>query len=242
MSNIVPFQKVFEYQSKQVRTVIINNEPHFVAKDVCEILEIDQSQTRRLDDDEKGLCPIQTPGGVQEMLVVNEPGLYSLILGSRKPEAKLFKRWVTHEVIPAIRRTGYYDPLGRRLPRNYTEALEELLRTEKERLALEERVEVLEPKGEMYDLLLSAKNAQTMAEVAKSFGWGRNRLFAFLRDQRILMRNNLPYQEYMDSGYFEVREVTTNRGDFSINVTQTLVTPKGIDFIGKLLKAKPKAS
>jgi len=101
-------QKVFEYQDKQIRTVVKDDEPWFVAKDVCDALEIDSTQTRRLDEDEKGLCLIQTPGGPQEMLVVNEPGLYSLILGSRKPEAKQFKRWVTHEVLPSIRKTGQY--------------------------------------------------------------------------------------------------------------------------------------
>lgn len=91
-----------------IRTMLIDGEPWFVAKDVCEALELDVSQVRRLDDDEKGLRSIQTLGGFQEMVTINEPGLYSLILGSRKPEARAFKRWVTHEILPAIRRTGAY--------------------------------------------------------------------------------------------------------------------------------------
>jgi prophage antirepressor-like protein len=212
-----------------------DGEPWFVAKDVCDILEIDPTQTRRLDDDEKGLCSIQTPGGSQDFQVVNEPGLYSLVLGSRKPEAKQFKRWITHEVIPSIRQTGSYDIAQRRLPRNYVEALEDLLTAEKERLALAEQVALQAPKVEMYETLLGAKNAQSMGEVAKCFGCGRNKLFARLREKKVLMRNNLPYQQYLDSDYFEVREVTTNRGDCRINVTQTLVTPRGLDFIGKVL-------
>lgn len=104
MSNILPFM----YGEQEVRTVTIDNEPWFVAKDVCAVLEIDPSQTRRLDEDEKGLYSIQTLGGVQNTQVVNEPGLYSLIFGSRKPESKEFKRWVTHDVIPSIRKTGSY--------------------------------------------------------------------------------------------------------------------------------------
>lgn len=101
---------VFSYSGQQVRTVVINDEPWFVAKDVCDILEL-TNVTRgieRLDDDEKGLTTIQTLGGFQELNVVNEAGLYNLIFTSRKDEAKQFKKWVTHEVLPQIRKTGSY--------------------------------------------------------------------------------------------------------------------------------------
>jgi prophage antirepressor-like protein len=100
----------FAYEGRQVR--VITDEqgmPWFVAADVCAVLGITTEQTRRLDDDEKGLRSVQTPGGTQSMTAVNESGLYSLILGSRKPEARAFKRWVTHDVLPAIRRTGSYS-------------------------------------------------------------------------------------------------------------------------------------
>lgn len=99
----------FNFESHEVRMVLIDGEPWFVAADVCLILDIDTTQTRRLDEDEKGLRSIQTPGGTQDMLCVNESGLYSLVLGSRKPEAKTFKRWITHEVVPSIRKTGAYS-------------------------------------------------------------------------------------------------------------------------------------
>ncbi|MFB5192698.1 BRO-N domain-containing protein [Alicyclobacillus fastidiosus] len=99
----------FNFESHEIRTVLLNGEPWFVAKDVCDAVQIDVSQTRRLDADEKGLHSIQTLGGVQDMLCVNEYGLYSLVLGSRKPEAKTFKRWITHDVIPTIRKTGSYS-------------------------------------------------------------------------------------------------------------------------------------
>lgn len=94
----------------KIRAVEINGEPWFVAADVCKALEISDTWNalQRLDDDEKGTCSISTLGGEQKMNIVNEPGLYTLVLGSRKPEAKAFKRWITHEVIPAIRKHGAY--------------------------------------------------------------------------------------------------------------------------------------
>jgi prophage antirepressor-like protein len=103
-------QNIFQYQGRAVRVVMKNGDPWFVAKDVCDILEIANSRdaVARLDPDEKGVVLTDTPGGMQEVQAVNEPGLYTLILGSRKPEAKAFKRWITHEVIPAIRKTGAY--------------------------------------------------------------------------------------------------------------------------------------
>ncbi|MBY0052313.1 ORF6C domain-containing protein [Brevibacillus agri] len=103
-------QSVFSFHEKQVRVVVKDGEPWFVAKDVCAILEIANSRDAlgRLDEDEKGVVLTDTLGGKQELLAVNEPGLYSLVIGSRKPEAKAFKRWITHEVIPAIRKTGMY--------------------------------------------------------------------------------------------------------------------------------------
>ncbi|MDQ8022170.1 MAG: Bro-N domain-containing protein [Moraxellaceae bacterium] len=100
---------VFAFDSHAVRVLEgEDREPWFVAADVLSILTLDRKALERLDDDEKGVNSIHTPGGTQEMTVVSEPGLYSLVLGSRKPEAKRFRRWVTHEVLPAIRKTGGY--------------------------------------------------------------------------------------------------------------------------------------
>lgn len=103
--------KIFENeQFGTIRAIEKDGEPWFVAADVCRALELGEVHVamRRLDDDEKGRCSIPTLGGTQEMTIVNEPGLYSVVLGSRKPEAKAFKRWITHEVIPSIRKTGSY--------------------------------------------------------------------------------------------------------------------------------------
>ena len=99
----------FDFKGSQVRVVTdAQGEPWFVAADVLSTISLDRKALERLDDDEKGVNSIHTPGGTQEMTTVNEPGLYALVLGSRKAEAKRFKRWVTHEVLPAIRKTGSY--------------------------------------------------------------------------------------------------------------------------------------
>lgn len=103
-------QLSFDFNGTSVRVVMLDGEPWFVARDVCKVLEITKvdSAIRNLDADEKGAHTVSTPGSNQEMTIVSEAGLYSLILRSRKPEAKSFKRWVTHEVLPSIRKTGVY--------------------------------------------------------------------------------------------------------------------------------------
>lgn len=126
-----------------VRVVEVNGEPWFVAKDVCDCLELtNTAQTiSYLDDDEKGVTTNYTPGGKQEMSIISEAGLYSLILRSRKPEAKAFKRWITHEVLPAIRKTGGYGQWNLpRVPKSFPDALRMIADIEEEKqLALEQR-------------------------------------------------------------------------------------------------------
>ena len=228
-------QNVFEYGESKVRVVIKNGEPWFVARDVCDILKHTNSRVAvdRLDDDEKGVSKVYTPGGLQEMTVVSESGLYTLVLTSNLPEAKRFKRWVTHEVLPAIRQTGQYVA-GYKIPRTYPEAL---------RLAadLAEQNEKLLPKAKSYDQFISGENYQTMNLVAKSLGTGRNRLFKFLRDHKVLLANNVPYQRFIDAGYFVVKEKPIQMGDQVINKIQTYVTAKGVDWIAKLLEDSAKA-
>jgi anti-repressor protein len=100
--------QVFEFEGMKTRVADIGGDPWWVAKDVCGALNIGAEQIRRLDDDEKGLRFTQTPGGIQEMAVISESGLYALIVRSNKPEAKKFRRWITSEVLPAIRKHGAY--------------------------------------------------------------------------------------------------------------------------------------
>jgi prophage antirepressor-like protein len=122
---------IFNFEDREVRVVIVNNEPWFVAKDVCEVLEISKHRdaVSRLDDDERGSVLVDTPGGKQEMTAVNEYGIYSLVMTSRKPEAKKFKRWVTHEVLPSIRKTGRYVVPQNVIPLSKDQAIVTVLRT-----------------------------------------------------------------------------------------------------------------
>jgi prophage antirepressor-like protein len=128
---------VFAYNTNKIRTIIINGELWFVLKDVSDVLSIDNNRNvaARLDNDEKDVHTMDTLGGTQNLVIISESALYKVIMLSRKSEAKLFQRWVTHEVLPQIRKTGSYI----RTPQTYIQALEALIETErgKERLALE---------------------------------------------------------------------------------------------------------
>lgn len=133
MNAIIPFS----FESNQIRVITGDDgEPWFVAADILSVLALDRKALERLDDDEKGVSSIHTPGGEQDMTIVNEPGLYGLVLGSRKPEAKRFKKWVTSEVLPSIRKTGSYSLKPKsalELAKEQVALLEHLERIERER-------------------------------------------------------------------------------------------------------------
>lgn len=247
-------QQVFNYQNNQVRTVVKDDELYFVAKDVCEVLRIDPSQTRRIDNDEKGVCLIQTPGGHQEMLAVNESGLYSLILGSRKPEAKQFKRWVTHEVIPSIRKHGAYmtpDMIEKVLtdPDTIIKLATNLKEEQTKRIAAETQIERDRPKVLFAEALEVSNNSILIGELAKllkqnGINIGQNRLFDTLRKEGYLGRKgeyyNLPTQRSMELKLFEIKTYTINNPDGSVRTTRTTkVTGKGcIYFVNKFKTAE----
>ena len=232
----------FMYSNQEVRSTVINGEPWFVAKDICSVLEIDTSQTRRLDEDEKGLRLIQTLGGEQEMLTVNEPGLYSLILGSRKPEAKQFKRWITHEVIPSIRRTGMYG-----IPSNLPDALRLAAEIEEKRAQLELKIEADKPKVIFAEAVEASNDSILIRQLAtylkqNGVDIGQNRLFQWMRDNGYLCKSgeskNLPTQRAMDLKLFEVTEYTVNGNSGSRIKNTTKVTGRGqIYFLNKFLTA-----
>ena len=226
-----------------IRTVQINNEPWFVAKDITDRLGYSNGRDAvalHVDEEDKANVGISDGSQSRNMTVVNESGLYSLTLSSKLPNAKQFRRWITSEVIPQIRKTGGY-----KLPGNYAEALESLLLEvkEKERLALENETfkaerDILLPKAEFFDAVTDSKQAIPIGDVAKilDMGIGRNKLFEFMRDTKILMPDNRPYQKYIDAGYFRVVEQKYEKnGDTYINL-KTLVFQKGIDFIRKRLE------
>lgn len=223
----------------EIRTFQLDDEPWFIASDVCKALEIANttSALERLEDDEKSRFNLGLSGG--ETNCVNEYGLYSLILGSRKREAKEFKRWITHEVIPQIRKTGGYN-----LPQTLPEALRAYaLEIEaKEKLAAENKLLIeknaeLEPKGIFFDAVTQSNQTTSMADVVKilDMGVGRNKLFSILRDRKILQPDNKPYQKYIDAGYFKLVEEKYNKGDGTGIYYKTVAKQKGIDFIRKIL-------
>ncbi|PAE90909.1 phage antirepressor KilAC domain-containing protein [Shouchella clausii] len=220
------------FEGDELRIVDHGGEPWFVAKDVCDILEINNNRQAlaRLDEDEKGVSLIDTLGGKQKLATVNEFGLYSLVLSSRKPEAKKFKRWITHEVIPSIRKTGSYSL---QVPQTFSEAL--MLAAE-----LQKKIEEDQPKVEAHDRFISGSNHQKMADVAKVLGFGRNTLFKMLREAKILMANNTPYQRYIDQGYFVVKETPITMGGQTINRPQTYVTAKGVEWLSRQIGQNKK--
>ena len=236
-----------------VRGFEINGEPWFVGKDVAELLgysDTSDALKRHVDEDDKGVCEIPTPGGLQKCISINESGMYSLILRSNLPEAKRIKRWVTAEVLPTLRKTGSYslqrsdsymieDPIERasrwieeqRAHQEKVKALESQVVVKDQQLAL------MQPKAEFFDAVTDSKKAIPLGDAAKilDMGIGRNKLFEFLRQKHILMYNNQPYQQYIDAGYFRVVEQKYEvHGEVRINI-KTLVFQKGIDWIRKQL-------
>ncbi|WP_170291946.1 BRO family protein [Heliobacterium mobile] len=249
-------QKVFNYEGNQVRTVMIDGQPWFVAKDVCEVLGISKSRDAIGRLDKEDTCPVilDTSRGPRELTTINEPGLYSLILTSRKPEAKEFKHWVIHEVLPSIRQTGSYSvnqkehPTfeGRILPQNYMEALDALVQTEKMRLELVAKVEADAPKVEAFDTFIESHGWQTMSEVAKSMDEGRNLTYEALRSEGILIKSgmdkNLPLQKYIESDHFSVKEYSFFANGLWHTKSRTLVSPKGVEFIRQILQKRKGAA
>lgn len=242
-------------QFGSVRTTMINGEPWFVATDVCKALEIKNSRDAmtRLDDDEKDVALTDTLGGAQTSTVVNESGLYALVLGSRKPEAKAFKRWITHEVIPSIRKHGAYmtpQKLYECLqdPRAMANILTALADEQDKNRKLAAVIEDQKPKVEFADHIAASENAIEMGDFSKlaqknGITLGRNNLFKKLRELGILMSDNVPYQQYMNAGWFEVVELPYQRNGTVYIGTKTLVTGKGqIGLIRKLRKALAEES
>lgn len=254
--------KVFENaEFGSVRTVTINGEPWFVASDVCKALGIanNRDAVARLDEDEKGVALTDTLGGVQNLTTVNEPGLYALVLSSRKPEAKAFKRWITHEVIPDIRQYGMYatnDFLDKALgnPDNWIRMLTEYSAVKKENETLKlkdvEQKEIIEtqnnqitlmkPKASYYDLVLQTKNAVNITTIAKDYGLSAVTLNKKLHDYGVQYKQGgtwLLYQQYADMGYTKTRTgVYTNKAGEEYASVHTQWTQKGRMFIYEILK------
>lgn len=256
---------IFNYGQNEVRTVQVNGEPWFVAKDVCAVLELKDHRTsiNLLDEDERHTVPVtDTLGRNQDTYIVNEPGLYSLILRSRKPEAKTFKRWITHEVLPTIRKTnGVYLS---------QQKAEEILQDPDLIIGLAQQVKDLRAKNEHQQKQIEADRPKTIfadavsashttilvGELAKllhqnGIEIGQNRLFEWLRDNGYLIKRkgadwNMPTQRSMELGLFQIKERTINEPSGSVRITKTVkVTGAGqLYFVNKFIEERdrPKAA
>lgn len=230
-------------QFGEVRITLINGEPWFVAVDVCRALEITNptKATRGLDEDEKMTLTIGSGhsgqrGGAQFLSIVSEPGLYALVFKSRKPEAKAFKRWITHEVIPLIRKTGGYmtDSLLKRIqndPSVIYEFADALLAERKRTMALTNELARAKPKADYFDAFINPDDCTNIRTTAKELNIPERQFVKFLLNEKFLFRSRsgqlLPYNKPSNKGLFIVRDYIT----YSFVSSQTFFTPKGKDTI-----------
>ena len=243
--------KIFENKEfGRVRTVIIDGEPWFVGKDVAVILGYSKPRNAiamHVDCDDKKVAPIQGDlGGTQQMTIINESGIYSLIMSSKLSKAKEFKRWITTEVLPTIRRTGGYVADEDMFIENYLPFLEEpykgLFRLQMMAInQLNERIRHDQPLVDFANQVAGTENVIDMNAMAKlvveeNISIGRNRLFRWLRENGILMSDNIPYQKFIDRGYFAVKESVFEVDSMTRTYQQTFVTGRGQRYIIGRLK------
>ncbi|WP_219723965.1 phage antirepressor [Akkermansia muciniphila] len=249
-NGVVPFQN--ETLNCTVRAVVKDGEPWFVAKDVCDALEIGNSRqaVSYLDDDEKGVTTNDTLGGTQQVSIINESGLYSLILRSRKPEAKKFKKWVTAEVLPSIRKHGAYATKAKLEemlsdPDAMILTLQALKAEREKRKALEAKAAEDAPYAHFGRCVEVSEGCILIGEFAKILAQngmetGQNRLFEYLRNEGIMgrhgNRHNVPAQEYIEAGYFRLTYRVIQRSDGSQQSKPTpYLTPRGQIWLMKRL-------
>lgn len=236
-----------------VRTVTVEGEPYFVAKDVAEILGYSNPRdaiNKHVDEEDKGVAKCDTLGGKQELTVINESGLYSLILSSKMPNAKRFKRWVTSEVLPTIRRHGLYamdEVLAN--PDILINALLELKAERERNSSLQAMVAVqsqqmieMQPKVSYYDVVLNCKDLVAISVIAKDYGWSATKLNQYLQQKGIQYKQGgkiwLLYQKYAEKGYTSTKTHSYPGSDGSTHTkVHTYWTQRGRLFIYDLLKA-----
>ena len=233
-----------------VRTVCIDGEPWMIAKDVADILGYSNSRdavSRHVDDEDKAAVVIHDGRQKRAQSVINESGFYSLVLASKLPTAKKFKRWVTSEVLPTIRKTGGYVANEDVFVETYLpfadEPIKQLFKIQCRVInQLNERIRKDEPKVRFADHVCDSTDlidVNKMAKLCADHGIriGRNRLFAWLRSRGILMGGNIPYQEYIENGYFRVKESVYETNGQTRTYQQTFVTGKGQQYIlSRLMK------
>ena len=228
-----------------IRALSVDGEPWFVARDVTDALGLDRTATYKLDEDEKGVRLTHTPGGDQKVTTVSEAGFYKLVLKSRKPEAKAFQRWVTHEVLPAIRRTGGYMVARDETPEQTMARALLIARDTMDRQRRE--IDELRPKALFADAVAASDKTMLIGEFAKvlrqnGVPMGQNRLFQWMRDNGYLISRkgssyNLPTQRSMELGLFRVKETAVTHSDGHVTTSLTTkLLPRGQQyFVNKFI-------
>ena len=241
--------QVFKNQEfGSVRTLVVNDEPWFVGKDIAESLgytATEKAIRTHIDGDDKGVTEMDTPGGKQKVVIINESGLYSLVLSSKLPSAKKFKRWVTSEVLPSLRKTGQYQVKELSGSELMAKAL---IEAQSVLAAKDKQIEEMKPKALFADAVATSHTSILVGELAKilkqnGIDMGQKRLFAWLREKGYLIKRqgtdyNMPTQKAMELGLFEIKEGSYVNGS-GVNITTKTpkITGKGQQyFINKFLQ------
>lgn len=235
--------KTWTFSGSEVRTVEVNGEPWWVLSDVCKVLELSNPTVvaSRLEDDERSKFDLGRQG---DATIINESGLYSVILRSDKPQAKPFRKWVTSEVLPSIRKTGSYsvkdsymieDPIER--AKRWIEEQQEKKQLTAQVSALTVDKAIMQPKADYFDQLVDRNLLTNLRDTAKELHIKQTEFIAFLLDKKYMFRNQkgklMPYAKHLDTGLFEIKEFTNKKTGFSSN--QALITPKGRETFRLLL-------
>lgn len=246
--------KLFNFESYEVRALLIENDPWFVGNEVAMILgysNVRNAVPKHVDEEDKLRTQIEYAGQKREVTLINESGLYSLILSSKLESAKRFKRWVTSEVLPALRKTGQYqvkELSGQEL------MAKALIEAQSVLAAKDKQIEQMKPKALFADAVASSSTSILIGQLAKiltqnGYKTGQNRLFARLREEGYLSSRkgndwNMPQQRYVEQGLFEIKE-STHLDSNGVNITTKTVTVTGkgqIYFINKFVKEGTKCS
>lgn len=240
--------QLFNFENHEVRSLLLNNEPWFVGKDVAEVLgyeRADNAIRNHIDKEDKLMHQISASGQNRNMTIINESGLYSLVLSSKLPSSKKFKRWVTSEVLPALRKTGQYqvkELSGQEL------MAKALIEAQSVLAAKDKQIEEMKPKVVFADAVATSHTSILVGELAKilkqnGIDMGQKRLFAWLREKGYLIKRqgtdyNMPTQKAMELGLFEIKEGSYVNGS-GVNITTKTpkITGKGQQyFINKFLQ------
>lgn len=238
----------------QMRTLTIGDEPWFVGKDVAQVLGYERTADavrKYIDPDDRGVAKMETPSGIQEMIIINESGLYSLILSSKLPGAKKFKHWVTSEVLPSIRKHGAYmtpQTLQAALlnPDTMIQLCQQLKAEQEKSRALQEENRVMQPKALFADSVAASSNTILVGELAKllwqnGVDMGEKRLFQWMRENGYLVKRKCtePTQRSMEMGLFRIKETVVSHSDGHTSVNKTpKITGKGQQYFINLFVGK----